>query len=181
VGAVGLWTGRHVYFDNGGKYPKNSIEGLMERTDYWERRNSFLEELAYRACLEETEEENQKNFRDGINSSDNYIANADTNVSAISDTFQDTDTPHATQLDSDENQQGTLTISVVPQFSYTVTAHQAFSQQVNTVNATATDTNITGKINAQADSATGHIGVTTNELECEKNQKQVLKQMLSRR
>ena len=59
----------------------------MERNDYLERRNAFLEELAYRACLEETEEENQKNFRDGINSSDNYIANADTNVSAISDTF----------------------------------------------------------------------------------------------
>ena len=58
VGAVGLWTGRHVYFDNDGKYPNNSIEGLMERNDYLERRNALLEELAYRACLEETEEEN---------------------------------------------------------------------------------------------------------------------------
>ena len=56
LGTVGIWSGRHVHFDDNGNYPIHSMEGLLERNTYLERRNRFLEDLVYRACLEDDDE-----------------------------------------------------------------------------------------------------------------------------
>ena len=70
---------------------------------------------------------------DGIESSDNYIGDTLTNMSTLSDTFQKTD--HADQKDPLEQQAGdVVTINVIPQFQYTISAAGAFTQRVNQVN-----------------------------------------------
>ena len=101
---------------------------------------------------------------DGIESSDNYIGDTLTNMSTLSDTFQKTD--HADQKDPLEQQVGTVTINVIPQFQYTISAAGAFTQRVNQVNNNDDSvSNILRNQDAVAASETGDIGVEDNTLQ----------------